>query len=111
MPVRKKLVFVGDSKRRYDEFPEHVQDLAGYELYRLQAGLQPSDFKPMPSIGSGVEELRIRDHHNNAYRVIYIARLRDAVYVLHTFQKKTQRTDRRDIDLARQRLRELLKEH
>ena len=61
-----------------------------------------SDFKPMPTIGKGVEEIRVRDD-TGAYRVIYTARLADAVYVLHAFQKKTQATSKRDIDLAKQR--------
>ena len=64
--------------------------------------LQPDDLKPMPSIGKGVEEIRVRDD-TGAYRVIYTARLADAVYVLHAFQKKTQATSKRDIELAKQR--------
>ena len=74
----------------------------GYQLDHVQHGLQPDDFKPMPTIGKGVEEIRIRDD-TGAYRVIYTARLADAVYVLHAFQKKTQATSKRDIDLAKQR--------
>jgi phage-related protein len=109
MHVQEVLVFCGDAKKRFDGFPEEVQDVAGYELFLIQCGRQPSDFKAMPSIGPGVEELRIRDQRKDAYRVIYIARLEDAVYVLHAFQKKTQKTEHKDIDLARQRLRSLLK--
>jgi phage-related protein len=74
----------------------------GYQLDRVQHGMQPDDFKPMPTIGKGVEEIRVRDD-SGAYRVIFTARLADAVYVLHAFQKKTQATSKRDIELAKQR--------
>lgn len=63
----------------------------------------------MPSIGPGVQELRMRDA-SGAYRVIYTARLADAVWVLHAFQKKTQRTARTDLDVARQRFRQMMQE-
>ena len=82
---------------------------AGYQLDKVQHGLSPDDTKPMPSIGAGVSELRIWDGAG-AFRVLYIAKLADAVYVLHCFQKKTQQTAKRDIDLARQRLKALVKE-
>lgn len=79
---------------------------AGYELYNIQVGVKPDDWKPMPAIGHGVEEIRI--HAENEYRVIYIARFEDAVYVLHCFVKKTQKTLERDIFLAKARLKKLL---
>ncbi len=101
MPV-KPIEFLGDSLRKLWEFPEDAKRDAGYQLDRVQHGLQPADFKPMPTIGKGVEEIRVRDG-TGAYRVIYTARLADAVYVLHAFQKKTQATSKRDIDLAKQR--------
>lgn len=104
------LIFRGDAKRRFLEFPEEVKQVAGYELFPLQNGRQPSDHKPMPSIGPGVEELRIRDSRTAAFRVIYIARHAGAVYVLHALQKHTQKTERKGIELARQRLHDLLKE-
>lgn len=101
MPV-KPIEFLGDSLRSLREFPDDAKRDAGYQLDRVQHGLQPDDFKPMPTIGKGVEEIRVRDD-SGAYRVIYTARLADAVYVLHAFQKKTQATSKRDIELARQR--------
>lgn len=101
MPV-KPIEFLGDSLRSLREFPDDVKQDAGYQLDRVQHGLQPDDFKPMPTIGKGVEEIRVRDD-SGAYRVIYTARLADAVYVLHAFQKKTQATSKRDIELAKQR--------
>lgn len=84
-----------------------MQD-AGYQLDRVQRGEQPGDFKPMPTIGKGVEELRVRDD-SGAYRVVYTARLAAAVYVLHAFQKKTQATSKYDIEVAKARYSELMK--
>lgn len=101
MPV-KPIEFLGDSLRCLREFAEDAKQDAGYQLDRIQHGLQPDDFKPMPSIGRGVEEIRVRDR-SGAYRVIYTARLEGVIYVLHAFQKKTRTTAKRDIELAKQR--------
>jgi phage-related protein len=79
---------------------------AGYQLDKVQRGKQPDDFKPMPSIGKGVEEIRVRDE-TGIYRIIYTARIADAVYVLHAFQKKTQTTSKHDMEIAKQRHTEL----
>lgn len=98
----KAIRFVGDALAELRAFPAAARQDAGYQLHKVQSGEQPMDFKPMPDIGRGVEELRVRDV-TGAYRVIYTARMADAVYVLHAFQKKTQRTTRADIELARQR--------
>ena len=102
----KPCYFLGDSLERLREFPKDMQQDAGYQLELVQGGKQPEDFKPMPTIGRGVEEIRVRDD-SGAYRVIYTARLADAVYVLHAFQKKTQATSQRDLDLARKRFQQL----
>lgn len=102
----KPVVFLGDSLDIVRGFPERARRSSGYQLDRVQRGLEPDDWKSMPSVGAGVREIRVRDA-NGAYRVIYIARLAEAVYVLHAFQKKTQRTPTRDLDLAQSRLREL----
>ena len=104
----KALKFLGDSLKRLREFPEDARHDAGYQLDKVQRGEQPVDFKPMPSIGKGVEELRVWDD-SGTYRVIYAARLADAVYVLHAFQKKTQATSRSDAELAKKRFIELTK--
>lgn len=104
--MNKPLCFLGDSLKCLRGFPEDARQDAGYQLDKVQHGEQPDDFKPMPSIGRGAEEIRVRDD-SGAYRVIYIAKLADAVYVLHAFQKKTQATAKRDIDLARARYSEL----
>ncbi len=102
----KPVKFLGSSLQSLRNFPIGAKQDAGYQLDRIQRGLQPADFKPMPSIGRGVEEVRVRDE-SGAFRVIYTARLADAVYVLHAFQKKTQATSKRDIDIARKRFAEL----
>ena len=103
----KKIQFLGDSLRSLREFPEDAKHDVGYQLDKVQRGEQPDDFKPMPSIGKGVEEIRVRDD-SGIYRVIYTARLADTVYVLHAFQKKTQATAKRDIALASKRYAELI---
>ena len=105
----KVVRFLGDSLRRLRMFPEAVRHDTGYQLEKVQRGDAPDDFKPIPAIGKGVEEIRVRDE-SGAYRVIYTARLADAVYVLHAFQKKTQATARRDLDLARKRYADLMRD-
>lgn len=77
----------------------------GFELYAVQLGLEPSDWKPMPIVGSGVREIRI--HILGEWRVIYVAKLHEVIYVLHSFQKKTRKTGNRDIELARQRYKQI----
>lgn len=103
-PVR----FVGDSLKCLREFPSDARQDAGRQLDRVQRGKQPDDFKPMPSIGRGVEEIRVWDDAG-AFRVVYTARLTEAVYVLHAFQKKTQTTSKRDIDTAKARFAQLMR--
>jgi phage-related protein len=105
MPVR-PVTFDGDSLERLRDFPDEARREAGHELYQVQRGHDPSDWKAMPTIGAGVREIRIRDV-TGAYRVIYIATFADAIHVLHAFEKKTQKTARRDIDLATARLRQI----
>jgi phage-related protein len=101
-PVR----FHGDSLDRLRKFPEDARHQAGHELYQVQRGREPSNLKPMPTIGIGVREIRIHDV-SGTFRVFYIATLSDAVHVLHAFEKKTQKTARRDLELAAARLRQL----
>ena len=103
----KLLRFVGDSLKALRAFPSDARQDAGFQLDRVQRGEQPDDFKAMPSIGPGVEELRIREPAGT-YRVIYTARLDDAVYVRHAFQKKTRATSREDVALARKRFRDII---
>jgi phage-related protein len=105
----KPIEFRGTALDDLRGFPPSAMREAGYQLDRVQHGLQPDDYKPMPSIGQGVTELRIWDEAGT-FRVVYLAKLADAVYVLHCFQKKTQQTAKRDIDLAQKRLKDLMKE-
>ncbi len=102
----KPVVFLGDSLGRIRAFPEGARRAAGYQLERVQRGLEPDDWKPMTSIGEGVREIRVRDA-TGAYRVMYLASFRDAVYVLHAFVKKAQRTPAPALKLAAARLKEL----
>jgi len=103
-PVR----FLGNSLKSLRDFPEDARHDAGYQLEKVQRGEQPDDCKAMATIGTGVQEIRVADE-SGAYRVVYVARRADAVYVLHAFQKKTQATSRQDIEMARKRLAQLMK--
>jgi phage-related protein len=100
----KTLVFLGDALDRIRFFPDGSRKEAGVQLHKVQQGLEPSDWKPMTSVGSGVREIRIRED-GGAFRVLYITQIADAVVVLHAFEKKTQKTAKRDLDLADARLR------
>ena len=102
----KPVQWVGSSKADLKSFPESAQGEVGYELFRVQCGLEPSDWKPIPSVGAGVQEIRIRDA-TGAFRVIYLATRKEAVFVLHCFQKKSQQTSKRDLQLAKTRYSEL----
>ena len=107
--VSKPIEFRGSSLSDLRAFPASPRRDAGYQLDLVQQGLTPDDWKSMNPVGRGVKEIRLRDVAG-AFRVIYLARLGDAVYVLHCFQKKTARTRQADLDLAAQRYRDLLKE-
>jgi len=100
----KSIVFLGDSLARLRDFPDQARSLAGYQLREVQKGREPADWKPLKTIGQGVREIRIREAAG-AFRVIYLATVGDRVVVLHAFQKKTQQTPQKDIDLAATRLR------
>ena len=102
------MCFLGNSLKCLRDFPEDAKQDAGYQIDKVQRGEQPDDFKPMPSIGKGVEEIRIWDE-SGTYRVVYTARVANAVIVLHAFQKKTQATSKRDIDIAKERFNEFMK--
>ena len=101
----KPLRFVGSSLTDLHNFPAEARREAGFELYAIQRGFEPSDWKPMKAIGSGVREIRIRVL--GEWRVLYVAKFADTVYVLHAFQKKTQKTSRKDIEIAQRRYKQL----
>lgn len=100
----KPISFLGDSLKCLQEFPDDARSTAGFQLREVQKGNDPGDWKPMKTIGSGVREIRIREA-SGAFRIIYVASSGEQVIVLHAFQKKTQKTSQKDIDLAVTRLR------
>ena len=102
----KTLIWLGDSRETIRAFPDDARKIAGFQLWRVQRELDPNDWKPMPSVGPGVQEIRI--HTGVEHRVLYVAKFAEAVYVLHAFEKRTRRTSRDDLDLARHRLRLLI---
>ncbi|HUP25673.1 MAG TPA: type II toxin-antitoxin system RelE/ParE family toxin [Thermoanaerobaculia bacterium] len=104
MPDR-ALSWVGTALSDVRDFPEDARRSAGYELRRVQQGLMPTDWKPMSTVGAGVIEIRLSGRLE--HRVLYVAKFEEAIYVLHAFPKKTQRTRKADLDLARRRLREV----
>ncbi len=104
----KPVEFRGTSLDELRRFPEGARRAAGYQIDRVQRGYEPDDWKPMPSVGKGVREIRVWESAGT-FRVIYLARFEDAVYVLHCFQKKTEKTAKSDIELARNRYRELMR--
>lgn len=105
---RKPIAWLGDSRKSIRDFPALPRQRAGRQLARLQEGFEPFDFRPMPSVGLGVSEIRIQAE--GAFRVIYAAKFAEAVYVLHVFQKKARKTPKADIELARGRYRAMLTE-
>jgi phage-related protein len=105
----KRLAFLGRSHADLSKFPDGPRRKAGYQLNLVQEGMEPEDWKPMPSIGPGVREIRVLDTAG-AFRVVYIATFPDAIYVLQAFQKKSQQTAMLDIELAKTRFRQLAKE-
>ena len=104
----KPVHFVGTSRENIRELPDSVQETAGFQLFKVQQGREADDWKPMPTVGSGVQEIRIRDE-GGAYRVFYVAKFGEAVYVLHVFEKRSQKTARADLELGKSRYADLLK--
>jgi hypothetical protein len=102
--ISKPIHFLGDSREALRDFPDDARYSAGVELRAVQTGLDPSDWKPMKTVGASVREIRIREA-SGAFRVIYMANFPDRVLVLHAFQKKTQQTAQKDMDLAVKRLK------
>ncbi|MCL2830874.1 MAG: type II toxin-antitoxin system RelE/ParE family toxin [Betaproteobacteria bacterium] len=101
----KTIVFMGDSRDRLRDFPENARYEIGKQLLRVQEGLDPLDWKPMKTVGAGVREVIVRT--GGQFRVFYLANIGNAVYVLHAFQKKTQKTSPKDIALGRERFKQI----
>lgn len=98
----KGVQWIGSALSDLREFPDAAKQDCGFQIDRVQRGLDPRDWKPMPSVGAGCREIRVRDE-GRAFRVMYVASFGDRVYVLHAFEKKSQRTARRDIEVGRWR--------
>ena len=101
----KPVVWLGRSKEDLKSFPDQVRQIAGTELMAVQCGLAPTHWKSMPGIGLSVKEIRIQ--YQGQYRIIYVANFGGAVYVLHAFQKKTQQTPKKDMDIAKSRYQQI----
>jgi phage-related protein len=106
---RRPLVWVGSARRDVEAFPLSARRRAGFELDLLQQGLDPSDWKAMPTVGDGVYELRIRAE--GGFRVFYVTKRVEGIVVLHAFQKKTWQTAQLDLDLAAKRYRRYIADH
>ena len=107
----KPVHFVGSSRddlRELPDRPDEARESAGHQLFKVQQGKEPDDWKPMPTVGVGVNEIRVREERGG-YRVLYVAKFEEAVYVLHVFEKRSQKTPKDDISLARSRYIDLLK--
>jgi len=98
------VAWEGDSREVLKAFPEEVRENFGFELWQLQQGQRPRDFRPLSSIGPGVFELRDQDARS-WYRVVYLSRIEDVIYVLHCFEKKSREMPKNDFEKARQRLK------
>lgn len=105
--MAKPVVWMGRSRRDVQAFPVVARRIAGQQLNQVQLGQQPADFKPMSTVGSGVYEIRI--HTQAEHRLIYLAKFAEAVYVLHAFEKRTRKTERRDLEIAQRRLAEVFR--
>ena len=107
MAMTKEIVWVGDSLKVVQGFPKKARKEIGSELRTVQRGQDPENWKPMKSIGPGVREIRVNSDQNQ-FRTIYVTKFIEAVYVLHAFQKKSQKTSPKDLKLAVKRFRQLI---
>ena len=103
----KDIIWIDTAREDLTGFPADAKQRAGYQLRRVQAGQVPNDWKPMPEVGAGVIEIRI--HVEGEFRGFDVAKFEEGVYVLHAFQKKTQKTSQADIKLGKRRYNEVLK--
>ena len=104
----KPVHFVGSSRDDLRELPEDARATAGYQLFKVQQGKEPDDWKPMAMVGTGVQETRLWEE-SGTYRILYVARFEEALYVLHVFEKRSQKTPQRDIQLAKERYADLVR--
>ena len=102
----KPISWIGTSRDDVGSLPGDARRKAGFQLRAVQRSETPTDFKPMSTVGKGVQEIRIRTE--DAYHIFYVARFEEAVYVLHAFQKKTQKTTKQDLQIGQQRYQEMM---
>ena len=100
----KEIIWLGSSYQDLRAFPDNAKRAAGFQLDKIQRGLEPDDWKPMTTVGPGVREIRITVS-SDIFRVIYVANIGASIYVLHAFQKKSRKTSLKDISLARARFK------
>jgi len=106
--AEKPLLWIGSARRDLRAFPDDARQEAGYQLSRVQHGEEPADWKPLPSIGAGVTEIRIRT--SVAHRVVYVAKFPEAIYVLHAFEKRERKIRPVDLAVAKKRWNDLLRQ-
>lgn len=104
--VAKRIAWCGDSLDRVRKFPEAARRKVGQQLNRVQHGYEPHDWKPLTMVGAGVCEIRV--HQEGEYRVLYVAKFVETVYVLHAFAKKSRKAPKRELAIASVRFRALL---
>ena len=104
----RRVTFLGDSLEEIRAFPQGARREVGFQIEKVRQGMEPDNWKPMKTVGTGTREIRVRDE-TGAFRVIYVATLPEAIYVLHAFRKKTEKTAKDDIDLARRRFSDLMR--
>lgn len=109
-PVEKPIKWMGSSLEDLKGFPKGIVATAGFQLHLVQHGLEPNDWAPISTVGAGCNEIRLNDK-DGWYRIIYVAKFENAVYVLHSFQKKTNETSKADIDLATARYKQAKIDH
>jgi phage-related protein len=102
----KPVEWIGSSRHDLRALPDEVQGEAGWQLFRVQQGREPEDFRPMPGVGGGAYEIRI--HTQTEHRLLYVAKFAEAVYVLHVFAKRTRKTSRRDVEIGKRRYAQVL---
>ena len=107
MDSEKQILWMGSSYGDLLAFPDDARRQAGFQLGKVQAGLDPDDWKPFNEVGSGTREIRIRES-DGAFRIMYVAKFEDGLYVLHCFQKKSQATSKRDKEIAKARYRAMI---
>jgi phage-related protein len=105
--LEKSVTWVGASLAALRAFPDSARREAGHDLWLVQAGRPPRDFRPMTDVGAGVIELRL--HGNTEHRVLYVAKFDETIYVLHAFEKRSRKTSRQDLEIARARYQQVLR--